>query len=53
LVYIEPGVRDLKRLLAEKLLEVDFCKGALQQIESPRCENSGFGRPTSASTSGA
>jgi transposase-like protein len=26
-------IRDLKRLLAEKVLEADFFKGALQQIE--------------------
>jgi len=31
-------VRDLKRLLAEKTLEVDFFKGALQKIETRRQE---------------
>jgi transposase-like protein len=46
-------IRDLKRLLAEKVLEVDFFKGALQQIESRHRENSGYGRPTFTSTSGA
>ncbi len=46
-------IRDLKRLLAEKVLEVDFFKGALQQIESRHRENSGFGRPTFTNTSGA
>jgi transposase-like protein len=46
-------IRDLKRLLAEKVLEVDFFKGALQQIESRHREHSGFGRPTFTSTSGA
>jgi hypothetical protein len=40
------GTRDLKSLLAEKVLEVDFFKGTLQQIESRQRENSGFGRPT-------
>jgi hypothetical protein len=45
-------IRDLKRLLAEKVLEVDFFKGALQQIESRHRENSGSGRPTFTSTSG-
>ena len=29
-------VRDLKRLLAEKTLEVDFFKGALQKVEARR-----------------
>ena len=46
-------IRDLKRLLAEKVLEVDFFKGALQQIESRHRENSGSGSPTFTSTSGA
>jgi transposase-like protein len=46
-------IRDLKRLLAEKVLEVDFFKGALQQIESHDRKNSGSGRPTFTSTSGA
>jgi transposase-like protein len=46
-------VRDLKRLLAEKVLEVDFFRGALQQIGSRRRESSGSGRPTFTITSGA
>ncbi len=46
-------IRDLKRLLAEKVLEVDFFKGALQRIESRHRENSGSGRQTFTSTSGA
>jgi transposase len=32
-------MRDLKRLLAEKVLEVDFFRGALQQIEVQQREN--------------
>ena len=32
-------MRDLKRLLAEKVLEVDFFRGALQQIEVRQREN--------------
>jgi hypothetical protein len=32
---LEREICDLKRLLAEKVLEVDFFKGALQHIESP------------------
>ena len=50
---IEHLATDLKRLLAEKVLEVDFFKGALQQIESHDRKNSGSGRPTFTSTSGA
>jgi len=46
-------VRDLKRLLAEKVLEVDFFRGALQQIGSHERKNRGSGRPTFTSTSGA
>jgi hypothetical protein len=46
-------IRDLKRVLAEKVLEVDFFKGALQQIESRRRENSGSGRSTFTRTSEA
>ena len=46
-------IRDLKRLLAEKVLEVDFFKGASQQIESRHRAKSGYGRPTFTSTSGA
>jgi len=33
----------LKQLLAEKTLEVDFFKGALQKIEARRQRNSGSG----------
>jgi hypothetical protein len=36
-------VRDLKLVLAEKTLEVDFFKGALQKIEAWRQGNSGSG----------
>ena len=32
-------IRDLKRLLAENVVEVDFFKGALQQIEVRQREN--------------
>jgi transposase-like protein len=40
---LQREIRDLKRLLAEKVLEADFFKGALQQIESRHRENSGSG----------
>jgi hypothetical protein len=43
-------VRDLKRVLAEKTLEVDFFKGALQKIAARRQGNSGSGE--TASTNG-
>ena len=36
-------VRDLKRVLAEKTLEVDFFKGALQKIEARGQKSSGSG----------
>jgi transposase-like protein len=34
-------VRQLKRLLAEKAMEVDFFKGALQKVEARRQRSSG------------
>jgi transposase-like protein len=40
-------VRDLKRVLAEKTLEVDFFKGALQKIEARRQKSSGSGETAS------
>ena len=36
-------VRDLKRLLGEKTLEVDFFRGALQKVEARRQGSSGSG----------
>jgi transposase-like protein len=44
----------LKRVLAEKALEVDFFKGALQQVEARRRGQAGSGETpsTSASVSG-
>ena len=46
-------IRDLKRLLAEKVLEVDFFKGALQQIGVRQDENRRSGELAFTSTSGA
>ena len=40
-------VRVLKRMLAEKAMEVDFFKGALQKIEARRQGNSGSGETAS------
>ena len=36
-------VKDLKRLLADKTLEADFFKGALQKVEARRQKGSGSG----------
>jgi transposase len=44
---------DLKRLLAEKTLELDFFRGALQHVEAGRRTGSGSGAKTSTPTSKA
>jgi transposase-like protein len=44
-------VNHLKRLLAEKTMEADFFKGALQRVEARRHENCASGGPTSTTTS--
>jgi transposase-like protein len=44
---------DLKRLLAEKTLELDFFRGALQHVEARRRTGSGSGAKTSTPTSKA
>jgi transposase-like protein len=36
-------IREMKRLLGEKTLEVDFFKGALQKVEARRQSSSGSG----------
>jgi transposase-like protein len=45
-------VRDLKRVLAEKALEVDFFKGALQKVEARRRSGKSSGETASTSRSG-
>jgi len=45
-------VRQLKRLLAEKTMEVDFFKGALQKVEARRQRSSSSGEKTSTTKSG-
>jgi hypothetical protein len=45
-------VRDLKRVLAEKTVEVDFFKGALQKIEARRQGNNGSGETASTNRYG-
>ena len=44
-------VRELKRVLAEKTLEVDFFKGALQKIEARRQSSGGSGGKASTTRS--
>ena len=44
-------VQQLKRLLGEKVMEVDFLKGALQKIEARRQANSGPGGTASTTKS--
>jgi transposase-like protein len=46
-------VEGLKRLLAEKTLEVDFFKGALQKVAARRQNNSGSGEKASTTKSGS
>jgi transposase-like protein len=45
-------VRDLKRVLAEKTLEVDFFRGALQKIEARRQRSDDSGETASTTKSG-
>jgi transposase-like protein len=45
-------VNQLKRALAEKTLEVDFFKGALQKIEARRQQPDGTGAKASTTKSG-
>src|SRR5437899_4508723 len=44
-------IHRLKQLLAEKTLEVDFFKGALQKVEARRQRNSGSGEMASTTRS--
>jgi hypothetical protein len=45
-------VSQLKRVLAEKTLELDFFKGALQKIEARRQQKDGSGAKASTTKSG-
>ena len=45
-------ISELKRLLADKTLEVDFFKGALQKIEARRRGQGGSGAKASTTKSG-
>jgi len=44
--------QQLKRLLAEKAMEVDFFKGALQKVEARRQSRGGSGETASTTKSG-
>jgi len=44
--------QQMKRLLAEKVVEVDFFKGALQKVEARRQSRGGSGETTSTIKSG-
>jgi transposase len=46
-------IRDLKRVLGEKTLEVDFFKGALQKVEARRRSNGRSGGTASSTKSGS
>ena len=46
-------IRELKRVLGEKTLEVDFFKGALQNVEARRQSSSGSGEKASTTESGS
>jgi len=49
---LKKQIRQLKRVLAEKTLEVDFFKGALQKIEARRQNGGGSGEAASTTKSG-
>jgi transposase len=44
-------IRDLKRVLAEKALELDFFRGALQKVEARRRSGNSSGETASSSKS--
>ena len=44
-------IHELKRLLAEKTMEVDFLKGALQKVEARRQKRDGSGETASSNRS--
>ena len=49
---LEEENRQLKQLLAERTLEVDFFKGALQKIAARRQQNDGAGETASSTKCG-
>ena len=46
-------IRELKRVLGEKALELDFFKGALQKVEARRQNSGGSGEKASTTKSGS
>jgi hypothetical protein len=50
--FYRKQVQQLKRMLAEKSMEVDFFKGALQKIEARRQRSNGSGERASTTRSG-
>jgi transposase-like protein len=46
-------IRELKRVLGEKVLEADFFKGALQKVEARHQNSGGSGGTASSSKSGS
>jgi hypothetical protein len=51
-VQLEKEVGRLKRALADKTLELDFFKGALQKVEARRRQSKSSGGKTSTTRSG-
>jgi len=51
-VALEQEVTRLKRVLADKTLELDFFKGALQKVTARRRQSKDSGGKTSTTTSG-
>ena len=48
----ETEIKELKRLLAEKTLEIDFFRGALQKVAARRKQSSAHGETASTTKSG-
>jgi transposase len=48
----ETEIKELKRLLAEKMLEVDFFRGALQKVAARRQQRGANGETASTTKSG-
>lgn len=51
-IELEQEVSRLKRVLADKTLELDFFRGALQKVEGRRRQSKSSGGKTSTTTSG-
>jgi transposase len=50
---LQKEIRELKRVLGEKVLEADFLKGALQRVEARRQSSGGSGGTASTTRSGS